>query len=222
MKTKKYLLSLFVSALYALLSFMVRNQIKGRYPKQLFFFIGVLFIFFSLVIIWKLIKKNVFPVVVVFFNNIKEKFFDLEAKIRKKLGLPPCGYKKNKIKVSRDTYIYVKSERRKNRKKVSQSYKKKKWNELETNSEKIRYLYSEYISWLVNHGVIFYRSLSPKEILNNAEEKNKIPSLIETYENVRYSDKSEKYANENIDRQIEMSKVYLGDKIIKAEKRNDK
>ena len=222
MKTKNYLLSLFVSAFYALLAFMIRSQIRGRYPKQLFFFVGIIFIFFALVVLWKLMKKNVFPIAVVFFNNIKENIINLEAKIRKKLGLPPRGYKKNKVKLARDTYTYVRGERNPRRKKTVQKYKKKKWNELESNSEKIRYLYSEYISWLVNHGVIFYSSLSPKEILNNAEEKNKIPSLIETYENVRYSDKPEKYAAENIDRQIEKSKVYLGDKIIKAEKRNDK
>lgn len=206
-------ISLLVCLLYLLSSFLGRNIVKGGYQKQAFLIPIAFFGLLAVRIFFSVFTKDIAPVIVVLFDRLRKKIEKYGEKIRKKLGLTPRTKKKKNKK--KDTYTFIRGERTRKRKTSAENFKRKKWKDLGSASDKVRYLYSHYVEWLAKRGVIFYRSHSPREILLEAQEKDMLPELISSYEDVRYSSSPEKEAEKVLDKRIEESKLYLGNKPVK-------
>ena len=218
--TKRQLYSLLSTLLYFYAAFSARYIVRGRYAKQLLLAIAVIFAFLALRSFFALTRKPALRLITLMFDKLKSTAGAIGSRIRKLLGLPPKGVIRSKNE-KKDTFTFIKRDRGA-RKKKKEYEKKKKWNDLSTSSEKIRYLYSGYVNWLIKRGLIFHSSLSPNEILSGAPDGDKMPELIDVYDNVRYSASPEERAQSALSGQLEQAEKYMGDRFVKKENKEMK
>lgn len=179
-----------VTIIYLILSFAIYQAAifvpnERRYVYQGFIAVGTIFLVLFFRSAWKLftreIRLELYKRLSETMFNMGERWRSVKNKIRQKLGLK----KKTIIRGSDERRIIFDNDIRRGRRKRSE---RRKYTDMTTNRERIRFLWAKYIISFTKQGMQPSISQTPNEIKNSFEVREEMgENLFGLYYTARYA-----------------------------------
>lgn len=175
-----------------------------RYIQQLTYILTVVFAFFAVISLRKLIPKSlkraVFEKLFKAVKKVAKTVTRISTKVLRAIGIKP---KKKKKLRDEKSFIFGDSEGRLRQKRVKSNMK---WRELEDNAERVRFVYLKYIAKVIRDGYRHFPFTTPREVRDglNLEYYTADYQLFELYNGARYSGGSVPITDEQLESALKL------------------